>query len=196
VHHSVIAGVGPATAAKLVTHFGERTLDVLNGADAATQLARCPGLGPRTAAKIKAAWDDGTSARAGMSFLQGLGASAALAKRAVDAHGGATEAVVRGDPFTALKGLRGANFDEVDALAAALAVPPAHPSRVAAALTDALAGYGASRRVTEMRFWRVFLRFCVFCADWGCVFFCCADDVAVGTRFCRGMRCARAPCGS
>jgi hypothetical protein len=62
-------------------------------------------------------------------------------------HGGATEAAVRADPFAALRGLRGASFSEVDALAAALAVPPGHPSRVGAALRDALSGYAASRQV-------------------------------------------------
>ena len=118
---------------------------MLSAPDAVARLSRAPGLGPRTAGKIVAAWEAGRGARDAMSFLQDLGASAALAKRAVDAHGGAAAAdAVRSDPFGALRGLRGAGFSDVDALAAALAVPAAHPSRVAAALTDALADYGVA----------------------------------------------------
>jgi exodeoxyribonuclease V alpha subunit len=46
----LLAGVGPSTAAKIVTAFGERTLEVLN--TASQRLAEVRGIGPKKAQAI------------------------------------------------------------------------------------------------------------------------------------------------
>ena len=120
---------------------------MLDSPNAAALLAKVPGFGPKSGLKIKKAWDEGAAQRAGMAFLQGLGCSAALAQRAVAAHGGETEARVRRDAFSALAGLRGASFADVDALAAALGGEADAPARIAAGLRDTLANFGAKKCV-------------------------------------------------
>lgn len=139
---------------KLFIHAPPRlpTPQVLDAPDGAALLATVPGFGPRSGAKIKKAWDEGAAQRLALAFLQGLGCSAALAQRAVAAHGAETEAAVRRDAFAAMAGLRGASFAEVDALAAALGGEADAPGRIAAGLRDTLANYGAKKCVSVLLF--------------------------------------------
>ena len=58
-------GCGPVLTRNIVAAFGERAVNVLNGADAALQLARVPGIGKKTAARMKADWDRGRGGQAG-----------------------------------------------------------------------------------------------------------------------------------
>ena len=121
---------------------------MLDSPDGAALLSKVPGLGPRSGAKITAAWDEGAAQRRGLAFLQRLGCSASLAQRAVAALGASTEEAVRRDAFEALAGLPGATFAEVDALAAALGGEADAPGRIAAGLRDTLVSFGAKKCVS------------------------------------------------
>ena len=76
----MVPGLGPATAAKIVSAFGDQSLAVLSSPDAEARLASVRGLGKLTAAKLARAWDATSSERNGVAFLTRLGLKPLLAR--------------------------------------------------------------------------------------------------------------------
>ena len=133
-----LPGVGKATAAKLVAHFGVDVFAAFDAPDAERRLRECPGVGAKTAAKLAGAWGDSRGRRDAALFLEKHGVAPALAQRVAAAHGAETQARVRADPFGALAGIRGATFHRCDALAARLGKAPDAEARLAAAMLRVL----------------------------------------------------------
>ena len=133
-----LPGVGKVTAGKLVSHFGAKTFEVFDSPDAVALLVTCPGIGKKTAEKLKGNWDETRGRRDAIVFLERHGVAPALAQRVVAAHGTKTEERVRADPFGSMVGLRGATFHRCDALAARLGKKPDDPARLAAAMLQVL----------------------------------------------------------
>ena len=133
-----LPGVGKATAAKLVAHFGTDVFAAFDAPDAETKLRECPGVGAKTAEKLARAWSDSRGRRDAARFLETHGVAPALAQRVAAAHGAETIVRVRDDPFGALAGIRGATFHRCDALAARLGKAPDAEQRLAAAMLRVL----------------------------------------------------------
>jgi len=133
-----LPGVGKVTAGKLVSHFGAKTFEVFDSPDAVALLVTCPGIGKKTAEKLKGNWDETRGRRDAIVFLERHGVAPALAQRVAAAHGTETEERVRADPFGSMTGLRGATFHRCDALAARLGKKPDDPARLAAAMLQVL----------------------------------------------------------
>ena len=133
-----LPGVGKATAAKLVAHFGTDVFAAFDAPDAEVRLRACPGVGAKTAAKLARAWGDSRGRREAARFLEAHGVAPALAQRVAAAHGAETQARVTADPFGALTGIRGATFHRCDALAARLGKAPDAEQRLAAAVRRVL----------------------------------------------------------
>jgi exodeoxyribonuclease V alpha subunit len=133
----VIPGVGPATAQRMVAAFEGGVEAVLDGDDAAARLAEGAGIGARTAAKIKAGWDEGRWAREGSRFLRDAGVPAALAQRVAQQLGARTREAVARDPYAAL-GALGLPLAKADRVAALVGAPADLVSRAAAAMAQSL----------------------------------------------------------
>jgi exodeoxyribonuclease V alpha subunit len=133
-----LPGCGKVTAERLVTHFGARTFEVLDSPDATRELTRCPGVGAKTAEKLKKNWDVTRGRRGATAFLEEHGVYPALAQRVAAKYGANTEEEVKKDPFEALYMLRGATFHRADALAARLGKSADDPARLAAAMLQVL----------------------------------------------------------
>ena len=105
----ILPGCGPVTAEKIVSHFGgKETLAALDSTEGAKLLTKVPGIGAKTAVKLKNNWDESSSKRKATSFLtEELGASALIARRASLKHGAQTEVRVKADPFKALSDIKG-----------------------------------------------------------------------------------------
>jgi exodeoxyribonuclease V alpha subunit len=101
-------------------------------------LIDCPGIGKKTAEKLKGNWDETRGRRDAIVFLERYGVAPALAQRVAALHGTKTEARVRDDPFGSMPGLRGATFHRCDSLAARLGKKPDDPARLAAAMLQVL----------------------------------------------------------
>ena len=69
----LVEGIGPVMAARIVDAFGAATFDVIDGA--VERLTAAPGIGPKRAARIAAAWDRQRHVRQVMAALQGYGIS-------------------------------------------------------------------------------------------------------------------------
>src|SRR6266436_4421066 len=67
----LIKGIGPATARRIVTHFGLETLDIIE--QSCSRLLEIPGIAQKRVAMIEKAWAAQKAIKEVMLFLRGHG---------------------------------------------------------------------------------------------------------------------------
>src|SRR5215211_4297184 len=82
----LIKGIGPKMAERIVDHFGQATLEVIEQTPG--RLVEIPGLGPKRSGMITAAWAEQQAIKEVMVFLQGMGVSTSLGVRIYKTYGG------------------------------------------------------------------------------------------------------------
>jgi exodeoxyribonuclease V alpha subunit len=119
----LIKGLGGRAALRVVDHFGADTLAVLDTAP--ERLKQVKGIGPKTAAKITAAWQAHQAARQLMAFLKANGVPAAHAARLMKAYGDEALNVLKNDPYRVAAEIPHFGFEIADAIVqrSALALP-------------------------------------------------------------------------
>jgi exodeoxyribonuclease V alpha subunit len=132
----LIKGIGPKMAERIVDHFGQATLEVIEQAPG--RLVEVPGLGPKRTAMIAAAWAEQQAIKEVMVFLQGVGVSTSLAVRIYKTYGDEAVEVVRREPYRLASDVWGIGFKTADQLARSLGIPHDSPQRVKAGLQFAL----------------------------------------------------------
>ncbi len=132
----LIKGIGPKTAERIVEHFGETTLEVIE-ADP-QRLIAVPGLGPKRTARIAAAWEEQKAIKEVMVFLQGVEVSTSIAVRIYKKYGDASISVVKNQPYRLASDVWGIGFLTADRIARAVGIPQDSPERVMAGLKYAL----------------------------------------------------------
>ena len=133
----LIDGVGAKTAAKIVRHFGEQTLEVFE--KDIDQLLGVPGIAEKKLATIKEAWHRHRMVREVMMFLQGHGISTLFAVRIYQKYGDAAIAMVSEDPYRLAVDFYGIGFFSADRVALSLGMAPDSEQRLAAAVRHVLA---------------------------------------------------------
>ena len=88
----LIHGIGPGMARRIVQHFGEHTLEVIE--KETDRLAEVPGIGPARIAMIRKAWEEQQEIRNVMLFLREHGVSVVHATRIFRQYGDRSVAVV------------------------------------------------------------------------------------------------------
>ncbi len=126
----LVDGIGKEMARRLVEHFGLETLEVID--DSPERLTEVPGIGPKRAAQIRAAWQDQRSIRDVMVFLQGHGVAASHAQRIFKHYGPEAVDIVRADPYRLATDIFGIGFKTADRVAAELGIAPDAPRRAEA----------------------------------------------------------------
>lgn len=111
----LIAGVGPATAKKIVRHFKERTLNVFE--DSIDELTDVPGIAEKKLEKIKTSWDEHRSIRDVMIFLQGYGISTLFATKIYKTYGEKAISLVSENPYRLSHDIYGIGFFSADKIA-------------------------------------------------------------------------------
>jgi exodeoxyribonuclease V alpha subunit len=132
----LIKGIGPKMAERIVDHFGQATLEVIEQAPG--RLVEVPGLGPKRTKMITAAWEEQQAIKEVMVFLQGVGVSTSLAVRIYKTYRDEAIEVVRGEPYRLAAEVWGIGFKTADQLARSLGIPHDSPQRVKAGLQFAL----------------------------------------------------------
>jgi exodeoxyribonuclease V alpha subunit len=132
----LIKGIGPKMAERIVDHFGEDTLRLIE--EEPGRLVEVPGLGPKRTAMITTAWAEQQAIKEVMVFLQGVGVSTSLAVRIYKAYGDDAIEVVRREPYRLAADVWGIGFKTADQLARSLGIPHDSPQRVKAGLQFAL----------------------------------------------------------
>ena len=128
----VIRGIGPATAALIVSKFGDDSLTILR--DHPEKLATLRGISSKKAEELSAAFRRQTGMRMLMEFLGSAGLPPILALRLYRWYGEEALEVVQDNPYVLASTQIGATFAEADALALAQGMEGDSPQRVAAAI--------------------------------------------------------------
>jgi exodeoxyribonuclease V alpha subunit len=132
----LIKGIGPKMAERIVDHFGQATLQVIEQAPG--RLVEVAGLGPKRTGMITAAWEEQQAIKEVMVFLQGVGVSTSLAVRIYKAYRDEAIEVVRREPYRLATDVWGIGFKTADQIAHSLGIPHDSPQRVKAGLQFAL----------------------------------------------------------
>jgi exodeoxyribonuclease V alpha subunit len=131
-----VSGIGPVTASRIVEHFGERTIEVL---DEEPELLRAvAGISAKRLDVIKDAWSQQRRVREIALFLQDHGISVALAARLHSKYGDDAIAVVTADPYKLARDIRGIGFRTADDIGKRIGVSPRSLSRYVAGLRHVL----------------------------------------------------------
>jgi len=126
----MIKGIGPALAKRLVTKFGERTLDIIeNHPD---RLLETEGIGRKKHKQIILAYEKQRGIREVMVFLQGYGVSAALASRIFKQYGPGSISIVRSNPYQLATEVDGIGFKTADQIAEKMGIERGSPERAKA----------------------------------------------------------------
>lgn len=93
----MIKGVGPKTVARMVAHFQDRTIDIIEENPA--ELADVKGIGIKTAERIAKEWKAHHAVRSLMRFLQENGIKSSYGAKLMGIYGHEAEQVLRNEPY-------------------------------------------------------------------------------------------------
>ena len=128
----LIKGIGPVTAKRIVDHFGDATLEVIE--EDPRRLTEVPGLGRKRADSIASTWVEQGRVKDAMIFLQSHGVGPGFAVRIVKHYRGDAIAAVRGNPYRLERDIHGIGFQTADRIASELGIAREAPERVEAGL--------------------------------------------------------------
>ncbi len=129
-------GIGRKKAEALVKYFGERVLDILD--DHPQRLSEVPGIGPKLAERITAAWQEHREVHRIMVFLHEHGAGPAMASRIYQKYRSNAMHVLEREPYRLALEVRGIGFLTADKLARAAGITATDPQRLQAGLLHVL----------------------------------------------------------
>lgn len=132
----LIQGIGPRLAARIVEHFGERTLEVIE--EQPDQLLQVQDIGPKRRSLIAAAWEEQKQVKEIMLFLHSYGVSTNLAVKIYKQYEDQALQVVKTDPYRLARDIYGVGFKTADRIAQSLGLPSEHPSRIEAGVVYTL----------------------------------------------------------
>ncbi len=114
----LIKGIGPVYAGKIVEHFGEKTLDILDKEP--EKLAEVQGIGKIRIEKIKKSWFEQKEIKNIMLFLQSYNVSTSLAAKIFKQYGSQAIQTVTENPYRLADDIWGVGFKTADTIAANL----------------------------------------------------------------------------
>ncbi|OGN56317.1 MAG: recombinase RecD [Chlamydiae bacterium RIFCSPHIGHO2_12_FULL_44_59] len=128
----LVKGIGPVYAKKIVDHFGENTLEVID--QSPHRLLEIEGLGKKKLKQIKDCWNEQRSIREVMVFLRAHGASPGYAQKIYKQYGDTSIAKVRENPYQLAKEVFGIGFKMADSIAIKLGFALHSKERLAAGI--------------------------------------------------------------
>ena len=132
----LIRGIGQAMAQRLVTRFGEETLDIIE--QEPERLAEVEGIGPKRSQAIRQAWIEQRAVKELMLFLHEHDVSTSHALKVFKRYGADALRVVREEPYRLATDIWGIGFRTADAIAGKLGIAPDAPQRAQAAVVHLL----------------------------------------------------------
>jgi exodeoxyribonuclease V alpha subunit len=111
----LIKGIGPVYARRIVNHFREDTLRIIE--EEADRLINVEGIGQKRVDMIKKAWQEQKEIKNVMLFLQGNGVSTAYAVKIYKTYGNESINIVKSNPFRLADDIWGIGFKTADKIA-------------------------------------------------------------------------------
>ena len=132
----LIKGIGPATADKIVDHFGLDTLDIIENEP--HRLQEVESIGAKKAAGIIDSYKQYKDVQNVLIFLQGYGVSVGQAMRLYRRYGSDTIKQVQENPYRMAEDIFGVGFKTADKIARQLGLPEDAPQRIQASISYTL----------------------------------------------------------
>jgi exodeoxyribonuclease V alpha subunit len=130
----VIKGIGKKMADRLVKHFGDQTLIVIEMYSG--KLTEVEGIGPAKAKRIIQGWREQHAVRRLMQFLQDNGIKLAYAGKILRMYGEDAVDILRTDPFRIANDLPGIGFQIADTIALNMGLSEDDPKRIRACIIN------------------------------------------------------------
>lgn len=128
----LIKGIGPVMAKRIISRFGEKTLEIID--QEVERLKEVQGIGSYRVQQIREAWEDQKEIRELIVFLRGQGVSAAYASRIFKHYGKESIAVLQENPYRLAMDVVGIGFVTADKIARNLGFPTDSPFRAEAGI--------------------------------------------------------------
>ena len=132
----LVPGVGKVYAEKIVDAFGTDTFRVLS--EEFAKLRSVPGIGPKRALAIRAAWDEQKTFRELYIFLQTYGVTPGQCLKLVKQFGSEAKSILLNDPYRVAREVDGIGFKTADRIAINLGFANDAPPRLDAGLLYSL----------------------------------------------------------
>jgi len=129
-------GVGEVTAKNIVSHFGEKTFEIIEFAP--TELVKVRGISRTKAESIGSQFAGFRAMQNTIIFLQSYDISLNLALKIYRTYEGLTESVIRNNPFRLIEDVDGVGFATADMLAVSMGLDKESSFRVGAAVVHVL----------------------------------------------------------
>ncbi|MFQ6070483.1 MAG: ATP-dependent RecD-like DNA helicase [Candidatus Aminicenantales bacterium] len=126
----LIKGIGPVLARRIVKHFGQQTIGVLNKSP--HKLREVEGVGPSKLVEIKKAWAEHREIRDLIIFLQEHNVSTSMATKIYNRYREKSYQVLKTNPYQLSFDIWGIGFRTADQIALKLGMDPSSLERVKA----------------------------------------------------------------
>ncbi len=133
---SLIKGIGPIMARRIVDKFGLDTFDIIE--DSPERLREAEGIGPIRTERITNAWREQKEIREVMVFLQGHEVSPAYAVKIYKIYGDKAISVVKENPYRLALDISGIGFKTADKIARSMGIDPNSQIRAEAGIIHVL----------------------------------------------------------
>lgn len=130
--NGLVPGVGRTLAERVVSRFGERTLDVIT--KESSRLSEVPGLGKKRARALAEAVRARRAEIDNLSFLYGLGLGPTLVRKLHQRFGARAAMQLREDPYLAAEQVAGVGFATADRIGRSLGIADDDPRRARGAV--------------------------------------------------------------
>ncbi len=133
----LIKGIGPKKAQRIVEHFGEQTLAIIE--QQPERLSEVKGISAKDREQIAKSWAEQSEIKELHLFLQSHDVSMNLATRIYKQYGQESIKVVRENPYKLAQDVHGIGFRTADEIAVKLGLPRDSIPRISTGLTYVLA---------------------------------------------------------
>ncbi len=128
----LIKGIGPVTARRIVDHFGEETLDIIE--TTIERLSEVKGIARKRVAMIHHAWEEQRAIKEVMLFLQSHAVSTHFAVKIFKHYGNDAIPIVEKTPYRLASEVYGIGFRTADQIARNLGFAPDSQARLEAGI--------------------------------------------------------------
>ncbi len=128
----LIPGVGPVMAKKIVQHFGEKTLSILD--NEIEKLGEIEGFGKKRIKNIKKEWKKQAQTRDTMIYLQSLEITPSNSAKILKKYGNDTVSVVKNNPYRLCEDIFGIGFRTADRIALNSGILKNSPFRISSGI--------------------------------------------------------------
>jgi len=127
-----IKGIGVVHAKKIVDHFGEKTLEIIDKTP--SRLREIEGIGKKKVDSIKKYWGEQKESRDILIFLQGHGIGPSLSKKIYKRYGEKCLETVKNNPYSLTYDIMGVGFKTADTIAKNFGIQKNDPMRIEAGI--------------------------------------------------------------